>query len=110
VLQNFDWDLERAALSLGANRIKVWLKVTFPVILTGLISAALFAFLRSFDELLMALFISGIQAKTLPKRMWEGIREEINPTIAAVSTLLIGLYILVMLAREFLSKRRENPG
>lgn len=108
VLQNFDWDLERAALSLGANRIKVWSAVIFPIILPGLISAALFAFLRSFDELLMALFMSGVQAKTLPKRMWEGIREEINPTIAAVSTLLIVLYVSIMVIRELLERRSRS--
>jgi len=88
-LQNFDWDLERAALSLGANRLQAVRNVTFPLILPAILTAGLFAFLRSFDDLTMAILIGGVNAGTLPRKMWSDVREFINPTVAAVSTILI---------------------
>jgi putative spermidine/putrescine transport system permease protein len=104
-LQGFDITLERAALSLGANRRTTFMKVTFPLIKPGMISGALFAFITSFDEVVIAIFISGIRAATLPKQMWDGLREVINPTISAVASLLIVFSILLLLSAEILRRR-----
>jgi ABC-type spermidine/putrescine transport system permease subunit II len=94
-LRNFDINLERAALSLGASPARTALRVTLPVLSTAFIVAAFFAFLHSFNELLVALFVSGISARTLPKKMWESL-SEINPTIAAVSALLVGFTLIAL--------------
>jgi ABC-type spermidine/putrescine transport system permease subunit II len=104
-LKGFDETLERAAMSLGANRFTAFMKVTLPLIRPGVISGALFAFITSFDEVVIAIFISGAEAVTLPKQMWDGIRISINPTIAAVSSLLICFSIALMLALELLRSR-----
>ena len=104
-LQGFDIALERAALSLGANRFVTFMKVTFPLIRPGMISGALFAFIISFDEVVVAVFISGIRAATLPKQMWDGIREALNPTISAVASLLIVFSILLLFTVEILRRR-----
>lgn len=95
-LSAFDWTLERAAMSLGANRFRSTVKVVLPVISGSVLTASFLAFLYSFDELLVSLFVSGIRAETLPKKMWESL-QEINPTIAAVSSLLIVLTVMVLL-------------
>lgn len=98
-LRNFDTTLERAASSLGAGPIRTLRRVTLPVLATAAITAALFAFLHSFDELLVALFVSGVSTETLPKKMWESL-QEIDPTITAVSVLLalIAAAALVLVA------------
>jgi ABC-type spermidine/putrescine transport system permease subunit II len=98
---------ERAARTLGAPPHSAFLRVTFPVLQPAVLTAAFFAFLASFDELVIALFIAGTGARTLPKRMWEGIREEIDPTIAAVAAMLIGLTLVLLLITE-LAKRRTS--
>jgi putative spermidine/putrescine transport system permease protein len=90
-LYGFDEALEYAAMSLGASRWGAFRQVTLPLIRPGVLAGALFAFVTSFDELIVALFVSGTTAVTLPRRMWEGIRFEIDPTIAAVSTMLQAL-------------------
>ncbi len=95
-LRNFDRNVERAAISLGASPIRTMLRVTLPILSTAVWTAALLAFLQSFDELLIALFVSGIDARTLPKKMWESL-QELDPTIAAASTLLVTLAIGVLL-------------
>ena len=105
-LKGFDETMERASLSLGANPLKTFLLVTLPIIRPGIISAALFAFIVSFDELVIAIFICGTTAVTLPKRMWDGIRLEIDPTIAAVSSLLIGVSITLLILIEFMRKKQ----
>lgn len=105
-LKGFDETLERASLSLGANPLKTFFLITLPVIKPGLISAALFAFIVSFDELVLAIFITGTSAVTLPKRMWEGIRFEIDPTVAAVSSLLIVLSTTLLVLVTFIRKKR----
>jgi len=96
VLQGFDWRIEYAARSLGASPVQAFFLVTLPLIRPGILAAALFAFITSFDDLVVALFVSGIGAVTLPVQMWSGLRFEINPTVAAASTLLIGLSALVL--------------
>jgi putative spermidine/putrescine transport system permease protein len=107
-LQGFDQTLEYAAMSLGANRLKTFFKVTFPIIRPGVISGALFAFITSFDEIVVAIFLSGYRAVTLPRHMWSSIREEIDPTIAAVSSLLIFTSIFLLLSVAYIRRRGEQ--
>jgi putative spermidine/putrescine transport system permease protein len=104
VLQAMDWHVEQAARSLGAAPLQTFCLVVLPMILPGVLVGALFAFITSFDELIVALFISGIDAVTLPVRMWSGIRFEYNPTVAAVSTMLIALSIGAFAASRLLSR------
>ena len=107
-LYGFDERLEYAAMNLGANRWQTFFKVTLPMIRPGIIAGALFAFITSFDELVVALFISGTGAVTLPRKMWSELRQQIDPTIAAVSSLLIAVSILILLTVELLRQRTER--
>ena len=79
----------RAAASLGATPVEAVLRVMLPIIAPGVVSGALFAFVTSFDEVVIALFIAGSEQRTLPRQMWSGVRETLSPTIAAVAALLI---------------------
>jgi putative spermidine/putrescine transport system permease protein len=105
-LKGFDETLEWASLSLGAKPLKTFLFVVLPGIRPGIISGALFAFITSFDELVIAIFVCGTRAVTLPKRMWDGIRIEIDPTIAAISSILIGVAVLLMVVTQILQRRK----
>jgi putative spermidine/putrescine transport system permease protein len=107
-LQGFDERLEQAAMNLGATPWRTFWQVTFPIIRPGVLTGALFAFISSFDELVVALFVSGTSAVTLPRKMWESIRFEIDPTIAAVSTMLIVLTGALFLSAELLRRRSER--
>jgi putative spermidine/putrescine transport system permease protein len=107
-LQGFDERLEQAAMNLGATPWRTFWQVTFPIIRPGVLAGALFAFISSFDELVVALFVSGTSAVTLPRKMWESIRFEIDPTIAAVSTILIVLTGVLFLSAELLRQRSER--
>jgi putative spermidine/putrescine transport system permease protein len=107
-LYGFDERLEYAAMSLGASPWGAFRQVTLPLIRPGVLAGALFAFITSFDELIVALFISGTTAVTLPRRMWEGIRFEIDPTIAAVSTILVAFSVVLLLTAELLRRRSER--
>jgi putative spermidine/putrescine transport system permease protein len=106
-LQNFNHNLVRASLSLGAGPVQTFFRVTLPVIAPGVISGALFAFATSFDEVVVTLFIAGPQQVTLPRQMFTGIRENINPTIAAVATLLILFTTSLMGVLEWIRGRRR---
>jgi putative spermidine/putrescine transport system permease protein len=108
-LRGVDPTLELAAQSLGANHWQTFRLVTLPLIRPGVVSAALLAFITSFDEVVVAIFVSGTHAATLPKQMWDGIRTEIDPTVAAVSTLLIVVTTLA-LALFALMRRRASTG
>jgi putative spermidine/putrescine transport system permease protein len=105
-LRGFDETLELAAQNLGANRWQTFRLVTLPLIRPGIVSAALLAFITSFDEIVVAIFVSGTRAATLPKQMWDGIRTEIDPTVAAVSSLLIVVTALVMGALALVGRAR----
>lgn len=105
-LQTVDPNLERAALSLGYGRAGVLLRVVVPIAAPGIVSAALFAFLASFDELLISLFLTDVRSETLPVRIWNSLHLEVEPTIAAVSTFLIGVTALVLLLDALLRRRR----
>jgi putative spermidine/putrescine transport system permease protein len=106
-LQGFNQNLVRASQSLGAGPIRTFFLVTLPVIAPGVISGALFAFATSFDEVVVTLFLAGPDQVTLPRQMFTGIRENINPTIAAVATLLIIFTSVLMLVLEWLRGRRR---
>jgi putative spermidine/putrescine transport system permease protein len=109
-LQGFDIRLEQAALSLGASRFTALRRITLPLIVPGLLSAALFAFLTSFDELLIPLFLSGVEAQTLTVRVWNSLLLEVDPTIAAVSSFLIGVTTAVLGVSALVRGRAELPG
>ena len=106
-LQGFDLRLELAALSLGASRLTALRRVTLPLIAPGVVSAALFAFLTSFDELLIPLFLAGVEVQTLTVRVWNSLRLEVDPTIAAVSSFLIGVSCVVLGASALLRRRTD---
>ena len=107
-LRGFDVNMERAARVLGASPLKTFFKVTFPLIRPGVVSGALFAFIRSFDETVVSIFLCSIEVRTLPKRMWEGIRTEITPVIAAVSTLLICFSLILLITMEIYRVRNKK--
>jgi putative spermidine/putrescine transport system permease protein len=104
-LAAFDHRLEQAARSLGATPWGAFRQVTLPMIRSGVVVGALFAFITSFDELLVALFLSGSGAVTLPRRMWDDLRFSIDPTIAAVSTLTIVLTAVLLGAATLLRRQ-----
>ena len=106
-LQGFDIRLEQAALSVGASRLTALRRVTLPLIAPGILSAALFAFLTSFDELLIPLFLSGVETQTLTVRIWNSLQLEVDPTIAAVSSFLIGVTAAILGASAVLRRRGE---
>lgn len=107
-LHGFDERLEYAAMNLGANRWQTFWRVTLPIIRPGVFAGALFAFITSFDELIVALFVSGTGAVTLPRKMWDSLRQEIDPTIAAVSTVLIAISVILLFTVEMLRQRSER--
>jgi len=107
-LQVFDRSLEYAALSLGASPFVTFFKITFPIIRPGVISGALFAFITSFDEVVISFFLSTYRSITLPRHMWSSLREQIDPTIAASSSLLILTAVFMLIFVAILAKRAEN--
>ncbi len=107
-LVGFDRSLTRASASLGADGVRTFLKVTVPLVLPGMISGALFAFITSFDEVVVVLFLAGIEEYTIPRRMFSGIREQISPTILAVATILVVISIFLLTALELLRRRNER--
>jgi len=107
-LSGFRIVLEQAAMGLGASPAVALWRVTLPIISPGIATAALLAFLASFDEVVVAIFLSGTNAVTLPKKMWDGVWLEITPVIAAASTIIIGLTVILFVAIEFLRRRSET--
>lgn len=107
-LMGFDQSLIRAAAGLGAPPITVFLKITLPLILPGVITGALFAFITSFDEVVVALFVSSAEQRTLPRVMFSGIRESISPTITAAATVLILFSLTVLTTIELLRRRSDR--
>jgi putative spermidine/putrescine transport system permease protein len=104
-LKGFDRNLERAAMSAGAGPLRTFFWVTLPVLRPGILVGALFAFLHSFNEAVVAIFIAGRDASTLPKKMFESIRLESDPVIAVVSTLLTGAVLVGVLISLFFRQR-----
>ncbi|MGQ4878852.1 ABC transporter permease [Billgrantia sp. LNSP4103-1] len=107
-LSSFDTTLIRAAHSLGASPARTFFKVVLPLVTPGVVSGALFAFITSFDEVVVVLFIAGPEQRTMPIQMWSGIREQISPTILAVATLLVLLSMLLLTTLELLRRRSER--
>lgn len=110
VLRHYDQRLDHAAASLGASPPRVLWHVTIPLIRSGLIASFLFAFVTSFDELTIALFVSSGLATTLPKQMWDDAILKVSPTLAAVSTLLLLFVTIVILAAEVMQRRAAAKG
>jgi putative spermidine/putrescine transport system permease protein len=107
-LTGFDRSLTRAAASLGAGPVETFFKVQMPLILPGVVSGALFAFITAFDEVIVVLFVGAQQQKTLPWQMFTGLREQISPVILAAATILVALSILLLTTVEFLRRRSER--
>ena len=107
-LRGFDGSLLRAGASLGAPPTAVFLRILLPLLMPGVIASAVLAFVTSFDEIVMALFLAGAGQKTLPLKMYEGVRDEIDPTITAAATLLIVISVGLLTAVEMLRRRRER--
>src|SRR5215831_2254290 len=107
-LKGFDPNLERAAMSAGAGPFRTFLYVTLPVLRPGMLVGSLFAFLSSFNEAVVAIFIGGRGAVTLPKKMYESIRLESDPIIAVVSTLLVSAVVLGVLISLVLRGRSAH--
>ncbi len=96
-LRKFDKTQEMVARSLGMNRFRAFMAVTAPQIRPSIVTGVLFAFISALDETVVALFIAGGSNQTLTKRMFEALRDEIDPTIAAISSLLTGASLLIVL-------------
>ncbi|MBC7137416.1 MAG: ABC transporter permease [Defluviimonas sp.] len=107
-LSGFDRSLSRAAASLGAGPRTTFFKVILPLILPGVVSGALFAFVTSFDEVVVVLFIAGHDEQTIPRQMWNGIREQISPAILAVATILVVVSVALLATVEILRRRSER--
>ena len=107
-LSGFDHSITRAASSLGSSPYNTFMKITLPLILPGVISGGLFAFVTSFDEVVVVLFLAGLDNTTIPIQMWTGLREQLSPTILAVATCLIVLSVLILLTAELLRRRSER--
>lgn len=112
-LQGYPVTLERAARSLGAGPLTVFFRVTLPIIRPGMMAGALFAFMVSFDEIVISLFLAAPGATTMPVKMWLSMQFSVNPTIAAVSTMVTSLSIVLFLtmawARRRSTRRRTAP-
>jgi putative spermidine/putrescine transport system permease protein len=104
----FDRSLTRAAASLGANPVTTFFKVQMPLILPGVISGGLFAFITSFDEVVVVIFVGSAGQQTLPWQMFTGLREQISPTILAVATILVVVSICLLTVVEILRRRSER--
>lgn len=107
-LSSFDRTLMRAGASLGAPPHTVFFRVVMPLILPGMISGALFAFVTSFDEVVVIIFIASPEQNTLPRQMFSGIREQISPTITAAATVLILISTAMLVTVEMLRRRSEK--
>lgn len=109
-LMAFDNNLARAAASLGASPLTAFRRVMLPQILPGVATGGIFAFATSFDEVVVILFIGGTEQRTIPRQMWAGIRDQINPTILAMAGLLTIFAVVLFLAIGWLQGRNAGPG
>ena len=107
-LAGFDRSLTHAAASFGATPLTTFRRVILPLILPGVISGALFAFVTSFDEVVVVLFVASFDQKTIPLQMWNGIHEQISPTVLAVATILVIFSIILLTTIAFLRCRSER--
>ena len=107
-LVGFDTSLTRAAANMGANPITTFFRVQMPLIFPGVVSGGLFAFITSFDEVVVVMFIGSASQKTLPWQMFIGLREQISPTILAVATILVCISVALLMTLEMLRRRSER--
>jgi putative spermidine/putrescine transport system permease protein len=107
-LTGFDHSLTRAAANLGASPTRTFFQVTVPLIIPGVISGGLFAFITSFDEVVVVLFVGSVDQRTIPWAMFSGIREQISPTILAVASLLVFISVILLFTLELLRRRNER--
>lgn len=107
-LSGFDHSLTRASASLGASPATTFFKVIMPLITPGMVSGALFAFVTSFDEVVVVLFVGKPDEQTIPRQMWNGIREQISPAILAVATILVVISVALLASIELLRRRSER--
>ncbi len=107
-LAGFDRSLTRAAANMGANPVTTFFRVQMPLIVPGVVSGALFAFITSFDEVVVVLFLGSAGQKTLPWQMFTGLREQISPTILAVATIMVAISIVLLTVLELLRRRSER--
>ncbi len=107
-LIGFDRSLTRAAANMGAGPVRTFFSIQMPLILPGVISGGLFAFITSFDEVVVVLFVGSASQKTLPWQMFTGLREQISPTILAVATILVVISIGLLTVVEMLRRRSER--
>ena len=107
-LVGFDQSLTRASANMGAGPVRTFFKVQMPLILPGVISGGLFAFITSFDEVVVVLQLADVQQRTIPRQTFSGIREQISPTILAVATILVAISIVLLTVVEMLRRRSER--
>ena len=107
-LTGFDTNLIRASQSLGADTMRTFFKVIMPLILPGVIPGALFAFITSFDEVVVVMFVGSVEQITIPKQMWAGLRQETSPVILCMATCLVFLSIALLTTVELLRRRSER--
>ncbi|MGE8505170.1 MAG: ABC transporter permease [Pseudomonas sp.] len=107
-LKLFDQSIEDAAVICGASRLQAIVKVTFPAIRPGMMAGALFAFLVSWDEVVLSVMMASPNLQTLPVKMWTTLRQDLTPVIAVASTLLIGLSLLIMIVAAVIRRRSEH--
>ncbi|MEH6457923.1 MAG: ABC transporter permease [Cocleimonas sp.] len=107
-LRNYDLNQERVARSLGASRIKAFFLITLPQIKFSVMTSALLAFLTSFDEVIISIFISGGVNATITKHMFSALRDYIDPTIAAISTILVIVSTVLLLTTQYISSREKK--
>ena len=107
-LVGFDTNMTKASQSLGARPVRTFFKVIMPLILPGVISGALFAFITSFDEVVIVMFMASLDQLTIPKQMWAGIRQEISPVILCMATCLVALSIFLLTTVELLRRRSDK--
>ncbi len=107
-LVGFDKSLTRAAANMGADPVTTFFRIQMPLILPGVIAGGLFAFITSFDEVVVVLFVGSAGQKTLPWQMFTGLREQISPTILAAATVLVTISVLLLMTLEILRRRSER--
>ncbi|MDA9238438.1 ABC transporter permease [Planktomarina sp.] len=107
-LVGFDKSLTRASANMGAGPVKTFFKVQMPLIMPGVVAGGLFAFITSFDEVVVIMFVGSSKQKTLPWQMFIGLKEQISPTILAVATILVCMSIALLVTLELLRRRSER--
>lgn len=106
---SLDKNVEYASRNLGATPFYTMIHITIPLIRPALLSGGLFAFATSFDELVISMFLCNIRNNTLPKKIWDGVRSEVDPTITSIASILILVVSIIMIASSVMEYRIENP-